>query len=84
MPYTVIFRSSAVKELRKLPEAARKQVVIAVDLLANEPRPRGVKKMAGMEAWRIRVGDYRIVYSIADQQLVIEIIKIGNRREVYR
>ena len=82
--YTIVFRSSAVKELRKLPAVARKQVVSAINLLESDPRPRGVKKMAAVEAWRIRVGEHRVIYSISDQQLVIEIIKVGNRREVYR
>ena len=84
MPYKVAFRASAAKELRKLPLVARKQVASAIDSLVNDPRPHGVKKMAGVEAWRIRAGDYRVIYSIVDVQLVVEIIKIGNRREVYR
>lgn len=84
MLYTVTFRTSAVKELRKLPIAARNQVSEVIDSLALEPRPHGVKKLAGVDAWRIRVGDYRVIYSILDRQLVVEIIKIGNRREVYR
>lgn len=82
--YSITFRSGAVKELRKLPGTARKRVASVIDLLATDPRPHGVKKMVGLDAWRLRAGDYRIVYSIADQQLVIEIIKIGHRREVYR
>jgi mRNA interferase RelE/StbE len=84
MPYSVTLRASAAKELRKLPVSVRKQVSEVVDSLAVNPRPQGVKKMVGVDAWRIRIGDYRVVYSIADQLLVVEIIKIGNRREVYR
>jgi mRNA interferase RelE/StbE len=84
MLYTVTFRSSAVKELGTLPISVRRSVSGVIDSLATEPRPRGVKKLAGAEAWRIRVGGYRVVYSISDQQLAIEVIKIGNRREVYR
>lgn len=84
MLYSVIFRTSAAKELRKLPTPVRKQVSELVDSLVHDPRPHGVKKMTGVEAWRIRIGDYRVIYSIADQRLVVEIIKIGNRREVYR
>jgi mRNA interferase RelE/StbE len=67
-----------------LPIAARKQVSELIDSLAHDPRPHGVKKMIGVEAWRIRIGDYRVIYSTTDEQLVVEIIKIGNRREVYR
>jgi mRNA interferase RelE/StbE len=82
--YAIIFRSSAAKELRKLPAPARKQVSELIDSLTRNPRPHGVKKMAGIDAWRIRVGDYRVVYSVLDQQLLIEVVKAGNRREVYR
>jgi mRNA interferase RelE/StbE len=84
MLYSVTFRTSAAKELRKLPIPARKQVSVLIDSLVHDPRPHDVKKMTGVDAWRIRIGDYRVVYSIEDQQLVVEIIKIGNRREVYR
>jgi mRNA interferase RelE/StbE len=84
MPYAVTFRSSAAKELRKLPVPMRNQISELIDFLATDPRPHGVKKMVGVDAWRIRVGDYRVIYSIVDEQLVVEIIKIGNRREVYR
>lgn len=82
--YQITFRSSAIKELRKLPADYRKSVASAIDGLVEVPRPTGVKKMAGIDAWRIRVGEYRIVYSIEDKQLVIEVIRIGHRREVYR
>ncbi len=84
IPYIVTFRTSAIKELRKLPTAARKQVSEVIDTLALQPRPHGVKKLAGVDAWRIRVGDYRVIYSILDRQLVVEIIKICNSREVFR
>ena len=82
--YAVTLRSSAIKELRKLPLEIRRRVSTAIDSLAKEPRPRGGKKMAGGEAWRIRVGEYRIVYSITDERLIVEVIRIGHRREVYR
>lgn len=82
--YQIMFRSSAVKELRKLTADHRKSVSNAIDSLAREPRPKGVKKMAGTHAWRIRIGDYRVVYSIEDEHLIIEVIRIGHRREVYR
>jgi mRNA interferase RelE/StbE len=82
--YQITFRSSAIKELRKLSADHRKSVSNAIDSLAHEPRPKGVKKMTGAHAWRIRVGDYRVVYSIKDKQLIIEVIRIGHRREVYR
>ncbi|MBW4061962.1 type II toxin-antitoxin system RelE/ParE family toxin [Candidatus Saccharibacteria bacterium] len=82
--YVIVLRTSATKELRKLPSPIRQQIIILIDSLASDPRPHGVKKMAGVEAWRIRFGDYRVIFSIQDTRLLIEIIKIGNRRDVYR
>jgi mRNA interferase RelE/StbE len=82
--YIVSFRSGAIKELRKLSAKDRKKIATAIDSLVDVPRPNGVKKMVGANAWRIRVGDYRLVYVIEDKQLVVEVIRIGHRRDVYR
>ncbi len=82
--YVIVFRASAARELRKLPVPIRQQITPLIDSLVSDLRPHGVKKMAGTEAWRIRLEDYRIVYAVRDKQLIVEIIKIGNRREVYR
>ncbi|MGA2401072.1 MAG: type II toxin-antitoxin system RelE/ParE family toxin [Syntrophobacteraceae bacterium] len=57
---------------------------MAVRSLADDPRPAGVRKLTGREAWRIRVGDYRIVYEIHDDALVLLVVAIGHRRDVYR
>jgi mRNA interferase RelE/StbE len=82
--YVVALRPSAAKELRKLPLDQRRRISKAIDSLAEESRPHGVKKMVGGTVWRIRVGEYRVVYSIVDDQLVVEIIRIGHRRDIYR
>lgn len=83
--YKVVWRTSAERELRKLP---REVIVSIVDLaaaLANDPFSRGAVKLAGAEhTWRVRSGDYRLIYSVAGGTLVVEIIKVGHRREVYR
>lgn len=84
--YRVLLRPPAQKFLRKLRDktlAAR--LVEAMRGLANDPRPPGCDKLAGLEAlYRIRVGQYRVVYQIQDQMLLVLVVKIGHRREVYR
>jgi mRNA interferase RelE/StbE len=82
--YSILFRDSAVKELRSVPKHDLERIVQRVASLAEDPRPRGSEKLSGQERYRLRQGDYRIIYSIQDQELTIWIVKIGHRREVYR
>ena len=85
MAYQVQFAGAAKKQIRKLDGGIRKRISAAIDALAQEPRPDGVKKLAGADdLWRIRVGDYRVIYQIQDLHLVVLIVKIGHRGEVYR
>ena len=84
MTYTVFIRKSAQKALAKIAPLFQDRMIDAIRRLANIPRPVGVKKLAGREAWRIRIGDYRAIYEIHDNRLVIMVIVIGHRREVYR
>jgi mRNA interferase RelE/StbE len=83
--YKVFFKSSADRQLRKLPEAMQRRVVVEVEALAHNPRPRGVVKLAGHEnLWRIRVGDHRVVYEIHDDRLVVLVLRLAHRKDVYR
>ena len=85
MRYTVTIKSSARRALSKLPNDAAERIARAIDELESNPRPHGVKKLAGHEnLWRVRVGDYRIVYTIEDNRLLVLVVKIGNRGDVYR
>lgn len=85
MRYRIEYRKSVDKEVRKLPETVRRAVVMAVLALGDDPYPNGVTKLRGSErTYRIRQGDYRIIYEIHDSYLVIEVIKVGHRRDVYR
>ncbi len=84
-PYKVFFKPSADKALQKLPLDVQRRIVAVVDALAIEPRPHGVVKLAGDEnLWRVRVGEYRIVYEIHDGQLIVLVLRVAHRREVYR
>lgn len=85
MAYKVILKPSADKALSKLPVEAQRRIVAALDGLALEPRPHGVAKLAGDDnLWRVRVGEYRIVYEIHDGRLVVLVLRIAHRRDVYR
>ena len=83
--YKVIFKPSTDKALQKLPVDAQRRIVTAVDALTVKPRPHGVVKMAGDDnLWRVRVGEYRIVYEIHDGQLIVLVLRVAHRRDVYR
>lgn len=83
--YRIEVSPAAARQLRKLDHAARRRVQAAVELLASDPRPPGAKKLVGGEGeWRVRTGDYRIVYEIRDQVLVLLVLAVGHRREIYR
>ena len=85
LAYSIEIRRKALKELSKLPKKEQLRVKEAIDSLSQEPRPQGVKKLADKSNyWRIRVGKYRVVYHIEDDKLIVIIIKISHRKEVYR
>lgn len=84
MKYTVILAKSVQKQLDKLPQDVFSRIQRRLSALESDPRPHDCKKLKGVDAWRIRVGDYRVIYEIHDGQLVIIVIEIGHRRDVYR
>lgn len=81
--YKVEFKQSVAKDLRAIPNADVKRILERITLLAEEPRPAGCSKLSGQERYRVRQGDYRIVYEIRDAVLVVLVVKVGHRREVY-
>ena len=82
--YTVLIKRSAEKEMDRLPAAAFRQMAEAILKLEREPRTKGSKKLRGAQDYRLRVGQYRILYSIDDDARVVEVIAVGHRRDVYR
>jgi mRNA interferase RelE/StbE len=82
--YELRFRPAALRQLRKLDTQIARRIKGATEALRVEPRPPGVKALTGQHGWlRIRVGDYRIVYEVRDSELVVLVIQIGHRSEVY-
>ena len=84
MTYRVDVASAAVRQLCKLAPPARRRIQAAIELLAEQPRPSGATKLVGGEGeWRVRTGDYRIAYEIHDSMLVVLVVAVGRRRDIY-
>ena len=81
--YSLEIKRSAAKELAALPRQDRARVITRIQTLADEPRPVGCEKLSGQERYRIRQGDYRILYEIVDAVSIVMVVKIGHRRDVY-
>ena len=85
MAYEVEFEAQVAKQLRDMQRADLQRVMDRVKALADDPRPQGSEKLAGMaNAWRIRSGNYRVVYTIDDPAQVVTVTRVGHRRDVYR
>lgn len=82
--YELIFRKSVAKDLRAFPKQEIKRIMQRIRSLADDPRPVGCEKLSGQERYRVRQGVYRIIYEIEDARLIVIVVKVGHRREVYR
>jgi len=82
--FEVIFRQSVAKDLRQIPKKHITRILKRIEALRSEPRPPGVEKLSGQEKYRIRQGVYRILYEIRNNELIVVVVKIGHRRDVYR
>ena len=84
MSYTVQILPVAVRRLRKLPPEAIRRVQATIELLAEDPRPPAAKKLTGRPEWRVRTGDYRVLYRVQDDVLTVVVVDLGHRRDIYR
>jgi mRNA interferase RelE/StbE len=82
--YRLLFKKSVARDLRALPKKDVAQVLKRIVALASDPRGPGCEKLSGLERYRVRQGNYRILYEIQDDMLVVVVVKVGHRREVYR
>jgi mRNA interferase RelE/StbE len=82
--YRILIKPTAGKELNKIPKKDLSRITAKIESLSENPRPPGCEKLAVQDAYRIRHGSYRIIYTIEDDKLIIFVIKIGHRRDVYR
>ncbi len=82
--YELRFKPSVAKDLRGIPSADVRLILARIETLREDPRPPGSEKLSAQERYRLRQGDYRILYNVLDGQVIVEIVKVGHRREVYR
>jgi mRNA interferase RelE/StbE len=83
--YKILIKASAAKEIERIPARSdRRRVVERIRRLADDPRPRGCEKLSGQDRYRVRQGRYRIIYSIEDDRLIVHVVKVGDRKDVYR
>lgn len=84
MRYQVFVKPAAQRQLKKLTLAVQKDLIALIESLSDEPRPSGCKKLKQRQnQYRVRLGDYRIIYSIEDMSLIVRVIKVGHRRDIY-
>lgn len=84
MSYRIEVRPAALRALRKIHSDDRKRIQGAIALLAQEPRPPGATSLRGRDGIRVRVGDYRIIYTVQDEVLLVVVVSLGHRKELYR
>ena len=82
--YRLLIKPSAGKEIEALPKQDRRRIVAKITSLSRDPRPPGCEKLSGHDQYRLRQGNYRILYEIQDFDLVVVVVKVGHRRDVYR
>jgi mRNA interferase RelE/StbE len=82
--YVIRIKASAERDMESLPRNVLRRIRDAILLLENSPRPRSAKRLQGRQGYRIRVGQYRILYLIDDSQHVVDVVAVGHRRDVYR
>jgi len=81
--YSIEIKKSATKEIAKLPKAILSRILEKIRLLGNEPRPAGCKKLSADEKYRISIGNYRVLYEIVDDRLIVYVVKVSHRKDVY-
>ena len=81
--YRLSIKPSAAKEIEAIPQKDRLRVIKRINDLSENPRPSGCEKLSGHDKYRVRQGDYRIVYSVSDKELIVLVVKVAHRREVY-
>ena len=84
MTWRIVFRKSVAKDLRRIPRADVRRILAVIDSLAQDPRRPGTEKLSGSDRYRLRQGTYRVLYEIRDEEIVVVVVKVGHRREVYR
>ena len=82
--YKILIKPSAVKELEAIPEKDRQRIVYRIQGLAENPRPRGCERLSDQDKYRLRQGKYRILYQVYDDEVIVLVVRVGKRGEIYK
>jgi mRNA interferase RelE/StbE len=82
--YKIIFRKSVAQDMRRIPNQDLRRILATIDSLSEEPRPSGVERLSAQEKYRVRQGNCRIIYEINDRELIVVVVKVGHRKDIYR
>lgn len=82
--YRIVFRKSVSRDLRPTPNRDLRKILAAIESLSEKPRPEGIEKLSGQDRYRMRRGDYRIIYEIKEEEIMVVVVKVGHRKDVYR
>ena len=82
--YEIFFKESVWKDLKVVPKKDLKRILLRIENLGDDPRPMGCEKLSGQALYRVRQGNYRIVYSVQDKELTVWVVKVAHRKDVYR
>ena len=82
--YRIVIKKSAAKEIEKIEQKDRIRIIERIRSLASDPHPAGSKKLSGQEKYRIRQGNYRILYQVIDDKLIVNVVKVGHRQDIYK
>jgi len=84
MKYEIKLKSSIKKQLKRIDKKQAERILVKIYLLAENPYPNGVEKLTGQKAFRIRIGDYRVIYEVHNKQLLVQVIRAQHRKDVYK
>jgi len=82
--YKIVFRKSVVRDMRGIPSRDLRRILKTIDSLSEDPRPAGAERLSAQERYRVRQGNYRIIYEINDSEVIVIVVKVGHRKDVYR
>ena len=82
--YKILFRKSVARDIRRIPNQDVRRILKTIVSLSEEPRPSGAEQLSGQERYRVRQGNYRIIYEINDKEVIVVVVKVGHRKDVYR
>jgi mRNA interferase RelE/StbE len=82
--YRIVFRKSVARDLRPMPTKDLRKILAIIESLSEESRPSGIEKLSGQDRYRLRQGNYRVIYEINDKEVVVAVVKVGHRKDVYQ